>query len=257
MIPKRVTTHFQRYEIKYWLTEERYFDVRDEIQRYMELDPYCHDRPHHAYPIWSLYLDTFDFATFEERLDGLIFRQKYRLRTYGADKPFEDALTDPLFVEIKKKQNKVILKDRSLIKVREALDLLDHASGNPFMQTLPLAQKKTMERFVFFQNHLSLGPQIAVKYEREAYFGENDRNVRVTFDRNLCAKESRALAEMYTETKNWFHHRNPQIIFEIKVYDAMPQWLVNILRRFQLRSEPISKYCESVEMVFPRFSLSQ
>ncbi len=62
---------------------------------------------------------------------------------------------------------------------------------------------------------------------------------------------------MYTETKNWLHHRNPQVIFEIKVYDAMPQWLADILRRFQLRAEPISKYCDSVEMVLPRFSLSQ
>jgi len=256
MQPNRlITTHFQRYELKYWLTEEIYLKFKDRLKAFMSLDPYCEGHENNAYPIWSLYLDTFDFATFEERMDGLKYRQKYRLRTYTSDKPFEDALDDCLFVEIKKKQNKVILKDRSLLTVRDAVDLIDHASGNPFMKGLPEEQKKTMERFIFFQNHLNLEPKLAVKYNREAYFGKNDKNVRITFDRNVCAKMCPRLGDMYTESKNWFHFENPNIILEIKVYDAMPRWLVDFIRKFELRSESISKYCNSVEMVMPSMSL--
>jgi len=245
----KIRTHFQRFELKYWLTEEEHYDFREAIAAYMEHDPYCEKRPHHAYPVWSLYLDTADFDCFQERCDGLKFRQKYRLRTYAADKNFEDAQADHLFVEIKKRQNRVILKDRAMIHLKDAGPLLDAAPEPAAWSSLPASQKKTLERFLFFQNRLGLEPQIAVKYEREAYFGSVDKNVRINFDRNLCSKTCRNLAEMFTESKDWLHFRNPRVILEIKVYNTLPTWLVDLIRRHQLKSESISKYCDSAEMV--------
>lgn len=253
-MPKSLITHFQRYEIKYWLTEQQYFDLKEQLRLFVELDPYSQAAAHHAYPIWSLYLDTHSFGCYHERLDGIKYRQKYRLRSYAADKSYEKTSHDLLFLEIKKRQNKIILKDRLALKIPEAREVLEESKTSDEIRGLSDDAKNMLDIFLFYKGRLNLEPKIAVRYTREAYFGQIDKNVRVTFDRNLCAKYCHGLEEMFTESREWFHFRNPETILEIKVYNRMPLWLVDIIRRNHLMSNSISKYCDCVEMVYRELS---
>ncbi|MCA9395893.1 MAG: polyphosphate polymerase domain-containing protein [Candidatus Omnitrophica bacterium] len=240
-------THFQRYELKYWVTEETYSALVNDLAPFVEHDAYCADKPRHSYPIWSLYLDDESLSCYSEREDGLKYRQKYRLRTYTGDKSLNEAQNDVLFVEIKKRQNKVILKDRSLFKVSDAENILDFNSDIGWTSNLEQRQQESINQFNYYKNLLSLRPVAAIKYDREAFFGRIDKNVRITFDRNICSKKCSSFRQMYTESKDWLHLKDARIVLEIKVYNAMPSWLVQLVRIHQLKLTSISKYCSSID----------
>lgn len=249
-MPPKITFHFQRYELKYWLTEQQYSDVKRDIRHYVELDPYSAAVDGHRYPIWSLYCDTPLLACYQERADGLPHRQKFRFRSYTAHKPFEDAHTDPVFLEIKKRANKIILKDRLLLDTRSAGEILEGHTDSVLYDGLPEDQRRTLDRFLYSRYRLGLTPKICVKYDREAYFAAVDRNVRVTFDRNICARRCERLTDMFSDTTEWDHLPQTLVLLEIKVYNKIPLWLVNTIRRHELHVESISKYCNAAELLF-------
>lgn len=98
---------FNRYEIKYLVDE---FDVprlHEELVARMDTDPYS---PIGGYPVTSLYYDTADLRFYWEKIEGLKFRRKLRMRYYGAP----DSCTDDTEaqVEITQRVNRVTQKRR-------------------------------------------------------------------------------------------------------------------------------------------------
>jgi hypothetical protein len=249
-MPPKLTFHFQRYELKYWLTPKQCDGVKRELARFLELDPYSAAAENHRYPIWSLYCDTPRLACYQERQDGLPYRQKFRFRSYSAHKPFDGSLGDPVFLEIKKRANKIILKDRLLLNTASADGVLEGLEDPALGSRLPEDQKRTLGQFLYFKHRLGLAPKLCVKYDREAYFGATDRNVRVTYDRHICARRCDRLADMFSDSRDWDHLPESRVLLEIKVYNKMPVWLVDTVRRQELHLESISKYCNSAEMLF-------
>ena len=56
---------FNRYEIKYLVDELRVPELRAELARHMDTDPYS---PHGGYPVTSVYYDTADLRFYWEKI---------------------------------------------------------------------------------------------------------------------------------------------------------------------------------------------
>lgn len=98
---------FNRYEIKYLLDEFRVPDLRAALAARMGSDPFS---PQGGYPVTSLYYDTEDLRFYWEKIEGLRFRRKLRMRLYG--RPAECTDETPVQVEIKQRVNRVTQKRR-------------------------------------------------------------------------------------------------------------------------------------------------
>jgi hypothetical protein len=72
---------FNRYEIKYLMDESHLPELRDKLKERMQVD--SHHLVHGPALITSLYYDTRDLRCYWEKIEGLKFRRKLRIRVYG------------------------------------------------------------------------------------------------------------------------------------------------------------------------------
>src|SRR6185295_18065814 len=111
---------FNRYEIKYLVPREVLDDLRDDLRRRLDIDGYSAGG---GYGVWSLYYDTPQLRFYWEKIEGLRFRRKLRLRHYGSPHTLTD--DTPVYVEIKQRVNRVTQKRRIALPYREAQRLCD------------------------------------------------------------------------------------------------------------------------------------
>src|SRR5213595_1433501 len=96
----------QRFELKYIIKEDVAGAVRDFVSSYLEIDEFGATLPNFSYPVHSLYLDSHKLTLYHNTVNGDKNRYKLRLRYY------EDRPDAPVFFEIKRRMNNIILKQR-------------------------------------------------------------------------------------------------------------------------------------------------
>ena len=96
---------FNRYEKKYMLNAIQYEKLTQAISEYMVVDAYNRDKP--FYEISNIYYDTPDNTLIRASIEGPVYKEKLRMRSYGTPKE-----TDHVFVEIKKKYKGIVNKRR-------------------------------------------------------------------------------------------------------------------------------------------------
>lgn len=99
---------FNRYEKKYMLNAIQYEKLTQAISEYMVVDAYNRDKP--FYEICNIYYDTPDNALIRASIEGPVYKEKLRMRSYGTPKE-----TDHVFVEIKKKYKGIVNKRRTIM----------------------------------------------------------------------------------------------------------------------------------------------
>lgn len=228
---------FNRYEIKYFVDEMRVPELRDELAAHMDTDPYS---PHGGYPVTSLYYDTPDLRFYWEKIEGLRFRRKVRMRLYGAP----SACTDdtPVQIEIKQRVNRVTQKRRTELPYATAVQWLDHrkeiecdASQRPFIH----------EVSTLVQN-LDLRPIVTTGYLREAFVGRDaDLGLRVTIDHKVHGRDRDFL--FASGAQNRFTIPPKLAIVEVKANERVPYWITDLLARVDMSVIRVSKYCQSVQ----------
>jgi HAD superfamily hydrolase (TIGR01509 family) len=120
-ITRRITMEpirkFNRFELKYLLTMEQTREFKQQLEAYMFPDQYAWNSG--DYVISSLYYDSPDLQCYWEKIDGLKFRKKLRVRIYETEESItEDSI---VFVEIKQRYDKTIQKRRIAIPYRDAI----------------------------------------------------------------------------------------------------------------------------------------
>src|SRR5687767_2078079 len=110
--------HIQRFECKYLVTEAVAESVRKCIAPVAVADAHAKSRPGSSYPIVSLYLDSAALTFGRETIEGQRDRYKLRVRTYS------DAPDAPVFLEVKRRSNLIVHKQRCPLPRRDALALL-------------------------------------------------------------------------------------------------------------------------------------
>lgn len=222
-----------RSELKFYVDGEMCTGIRDLLAPYVEHDPYSLRAFGNRYLIRSVYLDNELWDSYYANLDGRKIRRKYRVRSYARNEEL-------YFLEIKKKISSAVVKARRAVPP-EMLDRLIGGGAEPGEYA-----DGFLNSFLYAVVSLGLKPRLLVEYDREAYVGIEAGRVRITIDRHVkiapCSTPS-----LYPQPIPWCEILpDDRAILELKFDGAMPRFLREMVRCFNLMPEPISKYCIGV-----------
>ena len=164
-------TVFQRYELKYLLTQEQKKKILQALAPYMELDQYGRTT------IRNLYFDTGNYRLARHSIEKPSYKEKLRVRSYSQADP-----ESPVFVELKKKYRNVVYKRRIALPEKEAMEWLQGGSCSQDVQI-------SREVDYFLSYYRNLAPVVFLSYEREAFFSE-ERIYKTSFSKYGTAYQS-------------------------------------------------------------------
>lgn len=213
---------FRRREVKYILDANKYSEVRNAISGHMTEEIYG------KYTICNIYCDSPDSELIRESLEKPVYKEKLRLRTYGTASDGGDS-----FLEIKKKYNGVVYKRRVQLPYLEALRYI--RDGVP-----PEQRSQVINEVDYMIKRHSLAPKLIICYDRRAFFGNDNREFRLTFDSGIRSRteDLDLRSGDYGETLA----EQPFRLMELKVTGAMPMWMTEILSSLELYPVSFSKY---------------
>lgn len=181
--------------------------------------------------ICSLYLDTPDFRLIRTSLEREPYKEKLRIRSYG-----ETSHGDRVFLEIKKKYKGRVYKRREPMTLECAKNYVlfgDIPKDTQIMREIDYAMK-------LYGNPV---PRMLVAYEREAYFAQNEENLRITFDTGVRYRSDGLDLSLGSYGKRIID--DDTVIMEIKTDGAMPLWLSHIIDETKTYPSRFSKYGRS------------
>lgn len=215
----------KRYELKYLLSAEQTEYLRERLKGHMEVDEFG------LTSIASLYYDTPDYRLIRTSVEKPPFKEKIRLRSYGL-------ATDesPVFLELKRKAYGIVYKRR----VQSTIPLVHRFFAG---ESDVFAGGQINREITTFRDHYqTLVPSCLIIYDRTAYF-EPGGDLRLTIDNDpryrtsdLTLKKSMDGISLLPE--GW-------TILEVKVQEAMPLWLSEILATGKIYKGSFSKYGEA------------
>ncbi|WP_055611856.1 polyphosphate polymerase domain-containing protein [Streptomyces phaeochromogenes] len=229
---------FNRFELKYLVPVEQAAEIRDELAERMDRDL---NSPAGGYGVWSLYYDTPQLRFYWEKIEGLKFRRKLRIRHYGTP----DGVTDesPVCVEIKQRVNRVTQKRRITLPYGVARQLCD---GREMIEHSP-KESAFVQEVLELVVRLNLLPTAITGYQREALVGRDaDTGLRVTFDRRIRGRD-RDFHFGTSNPENRFTIPPHLSVMEIKVNERTPYWITDLAARRNLSLIRVSKYVQSIE----------
>lgn len=241
---------FNRFELKYLITLRQAKQVKSALGAYLIPDE--HGAHSGRYALASLYYDSPDLRCYWEKVDGVKFRRKLRIRHYETAEPLTE--DTPVFVEIKQRVDRVTQKRRVSLRYGDALRLCDE-------RRIPAhepADRAVVEEIHGFLWHYDMRPASIVQYERQAFIGTAyDIGLRVTFDTFITAQTGRPrLHDPRSGVPLWGGN---WVVMEIKVNERLPYWLTELVAAHNLQMVRVSKYCRSIEASqnMPGASLAQ
>ncbi|HEY1177924.1 MAG TPA: polyphosphate polymerase domain-containing protein [Phytomonospora sp.] len=228
---------FNRYEIKYLIDRKAVAALRPELTARLAPDPYSGTG---GYGVWSTYYDTAALRFYWEKIEGLRFRRKLRIRHYG------DRSTvgpdSPVHVEIKQRVGRVTQKRRIRLPYATARELCDGRRAVDAGK----AGAAFVDEVLGLVAGLDLRPVAMTGYQREAYLGTGaDLGLRVTMDHRVRGRDRDF--DLAAEAENRLIVPASMTILEVKADDRVPYWLTDLTARHGLSVVRVSKYCQSVE----------
>ncbi len=227
---------FKRYELKYFVPDDAYDVIMERAAEYMDFDPYCIGGK--FYPLYNLYFDTPDHAIMLNSLAKPYYKEKLRVRSYVCN-PSPDT---KVFVELKKKINKIVCKRRVVLPFAKAIDFLN---GQPIeipqgkSHYISTQVMREIERFnAFYRDQVQ--PYSYVAYDRMAMFGKVNKEFRLTFDNNIRVHpEDRIAVDDDIPTTQLLP--NGLRLMEIKIAGAIPMWLARTMSELHIQPASFSK----------------
>ena len=214
---------FKRYELKYMLNKEQKEGLLKAMDPHMAIDQYGRTT------IMNIYYDTPEYLLIRRSLEKPIYKEKLRLRSYGA------ATSDGIvFVELKKKYDGIVYKRRTTATEQEAMEYF--SKGKPLSKSDQITEEIDYFKS-FYQN---LKPAMVISYEREAFYDLDGSDLRITFDENILWRET-DLSLRQEAYGNALLDKD-QTLAEIKVGGAMPLWLARSLSELGIYQTSFSKY---------------
>ncbi|WP_137725753.1 polyphosphate polymerase domain-containing protein [Prescottella subtropica] len=230
---------FNRYEIKYFVDETRVPELRRELAARMDTDPYS---PHGGYPVTSLYYDTPSLRFYWEKIEGLRFRRKLRLRLRLYGQPADCTDDTPVQVEIKQRVDRVTQKRRITLPYSIAQRWLN---GHEDIDC-DLAQRPFVNEVTTLIGNLDLRPTVTTGYLREAFVGRDaDLGLRVTIDHRIHGRDRDF--HFASGGENRFIVPPKLAVVELKADERVPYWATDLTARLDMSAIRVSKYCQSVE----------
>ncbi|MBF0326585.1 MAG: polyphosphate polymerase domain-containing protein [Alphaproteobacteria bacterium] len=211
-----------RFELKYLLSPPEYESVVAVLRTCCRHDPFARRSPSCRYLVRSLYFDTLDLKAYADKVTGERNRRKIRIRSYANHRSAVEAV----HLEEKIRLGGLIYKTKT---------------------ALPLAEYENVEKRWDFGihavGHHLLRPSSLVAYHREAFIAMDGSTARYTFDHDI-----RALAtdDVFAPLSSLRRDPANRIVFEVKFGGRQPEMLSRLVRAFDLKVVPNSKYANAV-----------
>lgn len=213
---------FKRYEKKYLLSREQYTALLAGMEGKIQQDEYG------EYTICNIYFDTPDYELIRTSLEKPEYKEKLRLRSYGAP-----GREDMVFVEMKKKFDGVVYKRRAAMTLAQAEDYL-------YRGVNPDGESQIMHELLWFTARYSLKPAVCLTYDRAAYVGIEEEELRITFDTRIRFRETELYLEKGCEGEALLPE--DKILMEVKVANRMPLWMSHLFSELEIFPISFSKY---------------
>ncbi len=229
---------WQRYELKYVISERQAIEAERVARSHMPPDPYSGRVPGAQYPVHSIYLDSDGRDLLRHTVEKHPRRFKLRVRSY---RDFSEPQAGrPMFFEIKQRLDGVVRKTRARLDAAVGGSLLWNDRAEPDLTGLDEPTLEGLEAFRTRQRRLSALPLVGVCYQRQAFESPNADRVRVTFDRELrfglLSRDGCPSGEI------WSPVRTGGVILEIKFTGTYPTWVMDMLHRLNLLRRGVCKY---------------
>ena len=232
-----------RYELKYVITESQADAIRRLVKTHLASDEHSHGNAI-GYRVRSLYLDSRSLTCYNETQSGTKNRFKLRIRFY-------DGVDSPAFLEIKRRVTNVVIKQRATVSRTDAELLLRGASPSPAMLINDNAnQRQALRDFCQLRDRLGAVGNVFVEYYRQAYESPGGNQHRVTFDRNVCGSDYEIGNGLKMPPRSRLT-KIEGVILEMKYIDRPASWMIDLSRRFGLKSRSVPKYVECVDVLQP------
>ena len=216
-----IQTCFRRIEKKYLLNKTQYYAMLNGIGHAMVPDHYSN------YAISNVYYDTDNYDLIRMSLDKPVYKEKLRVRSYGTPSG-----QDEVFVELKKKFDGVVYKRRITMTADDAAESLAHGY---------IGRNDQISREInWFLQSYKPRPMAYIGYDRQAFAGIEDPNLRLTFDMNLKGR-SRNI-DLRKGGYGYSIIPADTVLMEIKIPGSAPLWLAHLLSSNHIYDVSFSKY---------------
>ena len=213
---------FSRTEKKYAVPPALFPEVKAFVETFMIPEP-----KYHIYTLCNLYYDTDHFELARRSVEKPKFKEKLRLRSYGTP-----TLDSKVYLEAKSKYDGVVFKRR----VGMPLSLV-----NAFLlEGKPPKDSQIARELLYFHRLFGLKPKVYLAYDRIAYIGKENPELRLTFDENIRYRTE----DLRLEAGDLGTPLLPDgtRIMEIKSLGAVPKEILAMLKHFSLTPMSFSKY---------------
>lgn len=222
---------FKRRERKYLLEEAVFEEMKERLLEHMYLDG--HSGSKRGYYIYNVYYDTDQDELIRHSISSPYYKEKLRLRSYSEISSSDEHV----YMEIKKKIGGVVSKRRISLKLRDAELFIGQGK-------LPRAEdcmdRQIVDEIAYLLKRHSLKPKVFIGYERVAYFGREDSNLRVTFDSRIATR--RKELDLSISDCDELLIPDGKRLMEVKFSDSSPLWLSKMLSELEVYNTKFSKY---------------
>lgn len=216
-----------RHEVKHELSNLDMLILRQRLKAVMMPDSHAKNG---KYDIRSLYFDNLDDKALREKLDGVLIREKYRIRLYNHD-------TSVIHLERKFKRGGLGYKDSALLTPDQAQQI---ANGD-----IRWMAESTDEVILGCYSRIrneGLAAKVIVDYTREPFvFGPG--NVRVTLDYNI--RTALRCTDFLNPHCTTVPVPNSPCILEVKWSGYLPDVIRDMVQLGDRHSTAYSKYAAS------------
>lgn len=228
---------FERQEIKFLLDEARFQAVLPALSPHLRLDRHCEQGQ--EYSVHNIYYDTADSRVIRRSLEKPYFKEKLRLRSYGAPATSES----PVFLELKRKVGSRVSKRRTQLSLAQAGLFLEQGimpAGAPYIT------RQVLNEIAVFQSRYPVQPAVYIGYRRIALAGSKDPDLRITFDHHIISRRQ----ELHLGPGRPGRELLPsgQYLMEIKARYSLPVWLARILAQNRIYPASYSKYGQEYKL---------
>lgn len=213
------TKIIDRYEQKYYLNSNQFYELINLISNNLVEDKYFKET------IYNIYFDNDCYELINKSNEKPIYKEKIRMRSY-----YKTNKNTNIFLEIKKKFKDNSNKRRVIISYSDYLNYINN-------DTIPDCDKQIMKEIDYCFKKYNLKQKIKILYDRISYSLKSDFDFRITFDTNI--RYSFSNFDFNSNDNTLFMEGD--YIMEIKTFKGIPLWLNFILNKIGIKPCSYSK----------------
>ncbi|HPE94487.1 MAG TPA: polyphosphate polymerase domain-containing protein [Bacillota bacterium] len=220
---------FKRTERKYMLSPQQNSEMLKIL--FENMDPDDYSGADGGYNVYNIYYDNDKNSVIRNSVSKPPYKEKLRVRSY--ETPDEN---NKVYVEIKKKIQGVVSKRRVSMTLRQVEPFL---KDGIVPEGKSPASQQMMKEILYFQSIYHSVPALYLSYGRYAFKGKVDRNFRVTVDHDIVTRRYDLRLDKGSYGDSLI---GDNCLMEVKFVGTMPLWLVQAIRRLDIKKVSFSKY---------------